>query len=179
MTLKAKNTPSNTTPEPENVNPDASREEIKQEIEQITDNTTKTIINPILGAICDNTGKEIELVNPPSRVGLRGRPRINPDIKQLKKKIDKYLQDTTEQELTICGLALACGYCERQTIYDQMARNDIFSVLIKRAHLRVENAYEKMMRKQNCTGSIFVLKNMGWVDKLDTGGGVFINIVPK
>jgi hypothetical protein len=167
MRKNAKIAPINSTLEPPIVNPDASCEEI-------TDNITKSLINPIIEQINDTSQKQIVSIK-----RKPGRPRVNTDVSALRRKIDGYFKETPKEELTMCGLALACGYVQRSSLWDGMDRNDIFSPIIKKAYLMIEESYERYMRKQNCTGSIFVLKNMGWIDKLDTGGGVFINIVPK
>ena len=76
--------------------------------------------------------------------------------------IDIYLMD--EEDYTITGLALALGFESRQSIYDYEKRED-FSYIIKRAKLYVENGYEKGLKTQYSSGSIFALKNMGWTDK--------------
>ncbi len=76
--------------------------------------------------------------------------------------IDVYLAE--EEDYTITGLALALGFESRQSIYDYEKRED-FSYIIKRAKLYVENGYEKGLKTQYSSGSIFALKNMGWSDK--------------
>lgn len=65
---------------------------------------------------------------------------------------------------TITGLALALGFCDRQSLYDYEKREE-FSCTIKKARLMVENSYEKHLFGKNSTGAIFGLKNMGWKDK--------------
>lgn len=65
---------------------------------------------------------------------------------------------------TICGLALALGFSDRQSIYDYREKPE-FTCIIKRAMLKVENSYEERLAENGCTGSIFALKNMGWRDK--------------
>ena len=70
------------------------------------------------------------------------------------------------QQPTITGLALHLGFCSRQSMYDYKA-NPKFSYTIKHALMLVENGYEKAACGKNPTGPIFVLKNMGWSDKVE------------
>lgn len=65
---------------------------------------------------------------------------------------------------TVTGLALFLGFESRQSLYDYQKKIE-YSYLIKRARLRIENAYEKNLHYDKNTGSIFALKNMGWIDK--------------
>ena len=79
----------------------------------------------------------------------------------------KYIDDNNNEQMqpsTITGLALALGFCDRQSLYDYEKREE-FSCIIKTARLMVENSYEKQLLTRGCTGSIFALKNMGWKDK--------------
>jgi hypothetical protein len=70
------------------------------------------------------------------------------------------------EPITITGLALYLGFESRQSFYDYEKR-DGYSYIIKRARMRVENAYEHRLDSKNPTGPIFALKNMGWSDKQD------------
>lgn len=65
---------------------------------------------------------------------------------------------------TITGLALFLGFASRQSIYDNIDKEE-HSYIIKRAITVIENHHEKRMDGNNVAGSIFVLKNMGWKDK--------------
>jgi hypothetical protein len=92
-----------------------------------------------------------------------GRPLKFKTPEELQIKIDKYFDETPQEECTITGLAMAldtyrdllCNYEERDEFYDT----------IKKAKQRVENAYEKRLIKRGSGGDIFALKNFGWVDK--------------
>jgi hypothetical protein len=64
------------------------------------------------------------------------------------------------------GLALALGFCSRQSLYDYEGK-DAFSYTIKVARLRIENSYEEHLFTKSCTGAIFGLKNLGWSDKYE------------
>jgi hypothetical protein len=72
--------------------------------------------------------------------------------------------DREPEPPTITGLSLYLGFESRQSFHDYKERPE-FSYAIKRARLRIENEYEKMLYRQSPTGSIFALKNLGWVDK--------------
>lgn len=72
--------------------------------------------------------------------------------------------DREPEPPTITGLCLYLGFESRQSFHDYK-ENPEFSYTIKKARLRIENEYEKMLYRQSPTGSIFALKNLGWVDK--------------
>lgn len=105
-----------------------------------------------------------------------GRPPLFKNPEDLQNAIDAYFStcepginhmgERTEplDSVTITGLALYIGFESRQSLYDY-EKNPEFSYIIKRAKLRVEVEYEKRLQSKNPTGSIFALKNMGWIDK--------------
>lgn len=99
-----------------------------------------------------------------------GRPPIYSDPKVLQEKVDLYFLQCDDPEnpipKTITGLALALGFCSRQTIYEY-EKLPQFSDIIKTAMLKVENRYENAACSGNPTGPIFILKNMGWKDKFE------------
>lgn len=99
---------------------------------------------------------------------MAGRPQFyeSPDLMQ--QAIDLYLKTCEAQtkKPTITRLALALGFESRQSFYDYEEKPE-FSYIIKRARLEVEAGYEDGLRENNCTGSIFALKNMGWKDKTE------------
>lgn len=89
---------------------------------------------------------------------------------QLSEQIEAYFRslsgiDHTEPT-TITGLALFLGFASRQSFYDY-EKKEGFAYIIKRARMRVEQAYEKNLQRADLshTGSIFALKNMGWTDR--------------
>lgn len=69
-----------------------------------------------------------------------------------------------DEKPTVTGLTLALGFADKSTLYDY-AKKPEFSHSLKRALTIVERGYEEALRESNATGSIFALKNMGWVDK--------------
>lgn len=93
-----------------------------------------------------------------------GRPPIFDSPEELEKKIQEYLGDQNEKPLTITGLCLYCGFESRQSFYD-LEKRDGFSYTVKKARMRIENAYEKNLYSRNPAGSIFALKNLGWTDQ--------------
>ena len=67
---------------------------------------------------------------------------------------------------TITGLCFYCGFASRQSFYDMEKRPEL-TYIVKRARLFIEKEYEENLRGGNVAGSIFALKNMGWVDSQD------------
>ena len=92
-----------------------------------------------------------------------GRPPIFDSPEEMERLIDEYFA-TAEKPFTMCGLALALGFVDRQSLYDYAKKKE-FSCTIKKGMLKLENEYEKKTHSTTPTGSIFVLKNMGWSDK--------------
>ncbi len=83
-------------------------------------------------------------------------------------KVDEWGELTDEKReipepLTITGLALAL-HTSRETLMNYEKREDYFDT-IKRHKLRIENSYEKALRRSGKAGDIFGLKNFGWKDK--------------
>jgi len=96
---------------------------------------------------------------------MAGRPPINKwdDVEAIQAKIDNYF--ATETTHTFCGLALALGYCHRNTLIEVAKGDHPISLPIKVAMLRVEESYERLLKTKFCVGAIFALKNRGWTDK--------------
>lgn len=95
-----------------------------------------------------------------------GRPLKFSSVEELQKKIDEYFEETITRNWTITGLALHLD-TSRETLCNYESRDEYFDA-IKRAKLKVENAYELCLRDSACTGSIFALKNFGWRDRQET-----------
>lgn len=110
-----------------------------------------------------------------------GRPALFKTAEELQTKITEYfesckykvIREETEEDpgevqqgdiVTITGIALYLGFESRQSFYDY-EKHEEYSYIIKRARLTVECEYEKRLQSKTPTGSIFALKNMGWVDK--------------
>ena len=97
---------------------------------------------------------------------------------ELNGKIEEYFNSVDEEiDITITGLVLFIGFSSRQSFYDY-EKKEGYAYTIKKARLRIENSYEKSLRKDGKTGDIFALKNFGWRDKQEHehSGGVNIKI---
>ena len=100
-----------------------------------------------------------------------GRPRILGSPEEFEELANAYFDRcTTEGEpFTITGLALGVGLANRQSLHDYRRRPE-FSDVVKRAMAIVENGYERALwggTKAPPAGPIFVLKNMGWTDRVE------------
>ena len=91
-----------------------------------------------------------------------GRPPKYKSPEELLERCVKYFDSSIEvgEKITITGLALFLGFESRQSLHDYK-ENEVFSYVIKRAMLVVENSYELSGNNFD----IFALKNMGWSDK--------------
>lgn len=94
-----------------------------------------------------------------------GRPPKFNTAEEVEIKCAEYFQNCEDEKskATITGLALFLGFESRQSIHDYKD-NEVFSYVIKRAMLAVENSYET----SGSAFDIFALKNMGWKDKTET-----------
>jgi hypothetical protein len=81
-----------------------------------------------------------------------------------------YFQQMIEldQRPTMAGLALHLGFASRQSLYDYLERDNAVSYVIQKAMLALEDFHERRLSgSQQCVGSIFWLKNRGWVDRTE------------
>jgi len=105
-----------------------------------------------------------------------GRPPIYETVEQILPALEAWEELISNGDKpTVTGLCLALGFESKDTLYAYRDKPD-FSYPIKKALLIVENGYEKALRENQPTGSIFALKNMGWKDKQETehSGGLEI-----
>jgi hypothetical protein len=70
-----------------------------------------------------------------------------------------------EYRPTVTELALHLGFESRQSFYEYEVKPR-FTYILRQAHALVQIVHEKKVFDPNCTGSIFMLKNMGY-DKGD------------
>ena len=98
-----------------------------------------------------------------------GRPLKFQSTEELEAKINAYFASEPEERWTITGLALALD-TSRETLCEYSERPE-FVDAVKRAKLKVENAYELSLRKNGRAGDIFGLKNFGWRDQQDLNHG--------
>jgi len=98
-----------------------------------------------------------------------GRPLIYESLSEMMPYLEEWEEKVKsgDEIPTITGLALALNFCDKSTLYDYGKKPE-FSHSIKKAILIVENGYEKALKMNNATGSIFALKNMGWIDKTES-----------
>lgn len=82
--------------------------------------------------------------------------------------------DIKEEKPNITGLALFLGFSSRGTL-NEYAKKPVFSDIVKRAMLAVENSYEN----SGSTFDIFALKNMGWTDKTEVDQTITDKTPPK
>jgi hypothetical protein len=99
-----------------------------------------------------------------------GRPPFYETVEELQAAVDKYLNTCPEDQLTVTGLALSLGFTSRQALLNYEEKPQ-FVDAVKKAKLRVENAYELSLRKNGRSGDIFGLKNFGWKDNQDLNVG--------
>lgn len=87
--------------------------------------------------------------------------------KEFEDAVNKYFDNLPADEpVTMTGLALALGFCSRQTVWEY-SKKPLFSIVAKKAMSRVEHDYEKRLMGRSFPGAIFALKNMGWTDKTE------------
>lgn len=108
----------------------------------------------------------------------RGRPPLYKTPEELQSKITEYFHNCPDKRyvvtqngavevptVTITGLALYLGFCDRHSLYDMEAKEG-FSHTIKKARTFIEKDYEMCLRQTGCSGAIFALKNFGWKDEV-------------
>jgi hypothetical protein len=100
---------------------------------------------------------------------LKSMKPLYDDDKELQIAIDKYLSEciVNKEFPNVASLAYSLGYATRQSIYD-LEKDEKHSYTIKRAILFIESkTVDRALTSNAPTGSIFVLKNMGWKDKFE------------
>lgn len=102
-----------------------------------------------------------------------GRPRKYDSPEQMQEAIDRYFESCDEEEnpITVTGLALALDFTSRKELINYENYSEEFYHTIKKAKLRIEQAYEKRLVKRGNGGDIFALKNFDWTDKQDLNIG--------
>jgi hypothetical protein len=80
--------------------------------------------------------------------------------------IDLWVADchANDKPLTVVGLALALGFCDRHSLLDYQEK-ELFTATIKNAKSMVEQATLQRAIKSNGAGAIFYLKNLGYTDR--------------
>lgn len=98
------------------------------------------------------------------------------DPDELEAKIVEFFEKCKEKDepVTITGLVLHCGFCDRASFYDYEKKPE-FTHTIKKARTTIEKVYENALQGNgNTAGAIFALKNFGWTDtqKVDLNANV-------
>ena len=99
-----------------------------------------------------------------------GRPLKIPTPEIFDERVDSYIAlcQKSNTPITLLGLVLALGLCDKMQLYDYQGYPD-FSLSVKRARSLIEHEYEKRLLSQSAAaGPIFALKNFGWMDKHPT-----------
>lgn len=106
-----------------------------------------------------------------------GRPPKYNTAEELEIKVNEYFNNPPDKRkiilkdgqtidipvLTITGLVLYLGFCDRHSFYD-LEKNKKFSHTIKKARTLIEREYEKLLQAGLGAGAIFALKNFKWID---------------
>ena len=108
-----------------------------------------------------------------------GRPPMYSDPAKMEARIERYFKKCPDTRIvvfdggsinvptpTISGLALYLGFCDRHQMYTYELK-PAFSNTIKRARAMLTRVYESNMHGAQCTGSIFMLKNLGYTDRTE------------
>lgn len=92
-----------------------------------------------------------------------GRPVKFENPQELQELIQKYLDNTNEERLTLTWLCIAC-WTNKETLSDYEKKEE-FRAIIREAKMHIENSYEISLRENGRTWDIFALKNFWWKDK--------------
>lgn len=99
-----------------------------------------------------------------------GRPRKVETPEEFDRLADAYFWECETSDPakrpTINGLCLALGLYDKQALRDY-AEYDGFSLAVKKARMRLEDAWEGALALSNVAGSIFWLKQQGWKDTVE------------
>lgn len=104
-----------------------------------------------------------------------GRPPIysidsKEDIEKVSSLCIQYFEQLPDvnEPPTVTGLTLFLGFDTKTTLYEY-AKKVEFMNPIKRALTKIEQYHEiATSMGDKCTGNIFILKNFGWKDTIDT-----------
>jgi len=92
------------------------------------------------------------------------QPAYYTNKEELQTEIDRYFEETPNDEIAITGLALFLWFTSRQALINYQNKDEYFDT-IKRAKMRVELAYEKRLIARGNGWDVFALKNFDWTDK--------------
>lgn len=97
-----------------------------------------------------------------------GRPRLFSTPEELQKRIDEYFDSCRDSRkpFTIAGLAYWLEM-DRKSIYNY-EKDDEFFPTIRRARDKILATLEEMITIDGRAGQIFLAKNYGYTDKIET-----------
>lgn len=95
-----------------------------------------------------------------------GQPKYYETPEAMQEAIDAYFADcaANQEPITITGLALWLGFTSRQSLLHYEGYSKEFFDTVRKAKMRVENAYEKRLIARGNSGDVFALKNFDWTD---------------
>lgn len=98
----------------------------------------------------------------------RGRPKLFKTPEELKARIESYQEYLKDQNKppTMAGLAYFTGI-DRQTLYNYKADDEFFGT-IKEFTDWINMNWEELSISSPSSGIIFLLKNYGYTDKVET-----------
>jgi hypothetical protein len=105
---------------------------------------------------------------------ITGRPPLWESPDEIENIINEYFENTSEDEITLSGLCIALK-TNKQTISNYQDKPE-FKHILEMAKLKIENAYEKSLRKHGRSGDIFALKNFGWTDRQEINHSGDLNL---
>lgn len=98
-----------------------------------------------------------------------GRPPKHTDPEVVRKLVEEYFTTLPANiPPTVTGLTLHLGFAHKDSLYEY-AKKDVFTDSIRRGLTLIEQYHEiKASQGDKCTGNIFILKNFGWKDTVDS-----------
>lgn len=94
------------------------------------------------------------------------RPAFYETNEQLEKEIDRYFNETQDDDIAITWLALFLWFTSRAALLNYEEKPEFVNT-IKKAKFMVELMYEKRLIKRGNGWDIFALKNFDWKDKFE------------
>jgi hypothetical protein len=107
-----------------------------------------------------------------------GSPAFFKTPEEMQKAVDKYFATEIPTKYTVCGLTLALGFSDVQSLLNYQ-KKDMFYDIVKKAKLRIAQSYEESLRRTSASGDMFILKNLGFRDRQETENVNHDNIVIK
>ena len=111
--------------------------------------------------------EETKIVKKEVTVDVRsvGKPPKFKNKEELISLFKRYFKTTPFYQLTVTGLAIACGTTRK--LLCEYEKKPEFEDVINQAKAFIENSYELSLRQYGRSGDIFALKNFGWRDEVE------------